>query len=212
MKLKHLKINKSIFKYLLFLPFLLFTFCQSENDATPFDENEMITKDSNVVSLMQLAINGSSVDDYANKDDNNKDDSDDQCTEFLYPFTIYAYVGDNPALQTILINSDEELLAFFEELTTTNRIYIDFPVSLIDDDGVETVINNLTELEGTLQLVIDACIGDGDDNNYDDYQYCKDNKKKVYICHKGKTICVSINAIWGHLTNHEEDYLGKCDD
>ena len=42
------------------------------------------------------------------------------------------------------------------------------------------------------------------------YEYCHKNNKKVNICHKGKTICISINAIWGHISNHSEDYLGSC--
>ena len=82
-----------------------------------------------------------------------------------------------------------------------------------------------------MHLALEVCYGDDDDNddsdddndddNNDDdsddddsddtYQYCDKNKKKVYICHKGNTICVSVNAIWGHLEHHDEDYLGKCD-
>ena len=64
--------------------------------------------------------------------------------------------------------------------------------------------------------------GDGsDDDNFADvkesnhdteYKFCDKNSKKVYICHKGKTICVSVNAIWGHMEHHEEDLMGTCED
>jgi hypothetical protein len=48
--------------------------------------------------------------------------------------------------------------------------------------------------------------------NNSDYEYCGKKNKKVYICHEGKTICVSVNAIWGHMAHHKDDYLGTCDD
>ncbi len=216
MKLNYLKPKLGSLTYLLILPLFFFTFCQSESDTITLNESEVITKDSKVIAYIQLAINGNSVEGIAKKDEDNKDDNDDQCTEFQYPLTTYAYIGDNPAKQTIVLKNDEELLVFIENLTATDRVYIEFPVTLIDGDGVETVINDLTEFEGTLQMIVDACVGFDDDDDEDDdnvdYQYCQNNNKKVYICHKGKTICVSINAIWGHLNQHEEDYLGKCDD
>lgn len=38
------------------------------------------------------------------------------------------------------------------------------------------------------------------------------NNKKVYICHNGKTNQISINSVNSHLKNHDDDFLGKCDD
>jgi len=40
--------------------------------------------------------------------------------------------------------------------------------------------------------------------------YCSGNgnNRKVYICHKGKTICVSVNALQAHLGHG--DQLGEC--
>ena len=38
--------------------------------------------------------------------------------------------------------------------------------------------------------------------------YCDNKQKKVYMCHNGNTICVSLNAVQAHL-NHG-DYLGQC--
>jgi hypothetical protein len=59
----------------------------------------------------------------------------------------------------------------------------------------------------------DSDDGTGDSSDDDNgFKFCDKNSKKVYICHKGKTICVSVNAIWGHLQQHEEDFLGTCED
>ena len=40
---------------------------------------------------------------------------------------------------------------------------------------------------------------------------CGKNNNKVLVCHKGKTICISPNAVQTHLNNHG-DYLGSCGD
>jgi hypothetical protein len=262
--MKKKKIKLGMFKYLFILPLLLLAYCQNNDDAFIINSEKMLTKDSKVISLMKSAVTSDSdptlsksdnesknENDDSDHDDNDDsdhhdDDDSDQCTQFLYPMTFFVLVGDDPALQTIVINSDEELLIFFDTLTTTNQLYISFPVTLLDADGVETVINDLAELEGTLQMAVDACSGyddddnhasddsdhdesddndhngsddsnhngnsDSDDDSTDDYEYCQDNNKKVYICHKGITICVSVNAIWGHMQHHEEDYLGSCED
>jgi len=231
-------ITKNIFKYaLLSIPLLFFTYCQNIEEDVVFVEEAKLTKDSKIVSLMAQAINSDS-----DKKTFTKSDINDQCTEFLYPMTFELYKGDNPTPTIVTINSDEELIAFLETLTTEVRFYIHYPITLVDVDGVETVINDLTDFEGTLQMLVDACQGyddddsddddsddndsdddDSDDNDSDDddsddddsdddeYDYCQNNNKKVYICHKGQTICVSINAIWGHLNQHEEDYLGQCE-
>lgn len=238
MKPINIEFKLGILRYLFFIPFLLFTFCDNSSEEIYFSDYEMITKDSKVISLMKSAVKSNS-DKELIKSGNTNSDASGQCVEFQYPMTFSAYIGDNPTIQVIVINSDEELLEFFNMLTTTNQIYIIFPVILIDVDGLPTEIENITDLEGTLQMALDACGGngsddgnddgsndgnddgsndgnddgsnDGDEDNYD-FDFCHSNNKKVYICHKGQTICVSINAIWGHTNQHEEDYLGQCDE
>ena len=135
-----------------------------------------------------------------------KSDDDDQCVEFKYPIGLYVYYAGSRSIETRVIDSDESLFSFFDEMTSTDQLNIDFPFELIGTDNEVTIVDNLTELEETLQIVVDACRGEVD------YDFCDDKNKKVYICHKGKTLCISINAIWGHINNHEDDYIGKCDD
>jgi len=239
---------------LLLLPLLLLTFCQNIEEDIVFLKGATLTKDSKVVSLMIDAVKNNSDQTFA------KSHSDDQCTEIAYPMSFEVYHGDNPVPTVTTINSDEELIDFLSLLSTDTSFYIYFPITLIDVDGVETIIYSLEEFEGTLQMLVDACHGnddgdsddddddsdddgdsddddsdgdddsddddsddddddsddddsddDDDDSDDDDYDYCHNNNKKVYICHKGQTICVSINAIWGHLNQHEEDFLGKCE-
>ena len=42
--------------------------------------------------------------------------------------------------------------------------------------------------------------------------YCSNNanSQKVYVCHNGNTICISVNALDTHLNGHAGDYLGTC--
>ncbi len=182
-----------LLRYLLFLPFLLLTFCEENSETALLDNEAVITKNSNVASLMKSAVKS---------DDENDDDT--QCVEYVYPIGFYVLFPDSQSIETIIVNSDEELFDFFDTLTSTDEIRIDFPLVLVDVDGEETILNNLTELEETLQIAVDACRGN------DEYEYCDDNNKKVYICHNGNTLCVSINAIKAHLDHGDE--LGQCED
>lgn len=305
MKKRTLPFKMGLFKYLLLLPVFLFINCENDLDEPLMSSQVRLTQDSKVLSLMKAAI--VSPDDYltANKESLSKSTvdpaMDDQCTHFLYPMTFEVYSGDNPNPVLWEINSDEELLSFIDTLvasSTTYEYYIRFPITLLDTDGNPTVLENLEELEGTLQMAVEACEGmdndpadgsggsddgsggsgdgsdggsddgsggsddgsedgsndgsdggsnddsgesdddDSDDDSDDDddedesdddddesddeyeaeasddnpngYEYCDKKSKKVVICHKGITICISVNALWGHMQHHEEDYLGSC--
>ena len=223
MKLKNFEFNFGIFKYLFFLPFLTFTFCENLNEDLILSTNDVLTKDSNVISLMMSAVKSSSDIEFT------KSGNNDPCTEFLYPIT---FILVEEIAKPIVISSNEQLNEFINSLTVRDNFIMYFPITLIDSEGEETQLADLAALEGTLQMALDACEGngddddnDGDDNNFNDgdddnfndgdndtpWDFCHENNKKVYICHKGKTICVSINAIWGHTNQHAEDYLGQCE-
>ena len=193
MKIKKLNNSFNLLGYLLILPFLLFFACQEGVEDISMESESAINQDSKIVSLMKSAIKSGS-------------DDDDQCVEFVYPIAFYAYYPSSVNIETIVIENDEELISFFDHLASVDQINIDFPFGLTSDDGEVTLIYSLTELEETLQIAVDACRGEGE------FEYCDDKNKKVYVCHNGQTICISVNAIWTHLNNHEDDYKGKCDD
>ena len=374
MKKKTVKAKSGLWKYLFVFPLFLLSFCQSEFEEPNGVSENKLTIDANVLFLMKSAIQSNSDQILTqNKDALSKStatEDDGQCTNFLYPMTFQVYSRDDPIPETKEINSDEELIAFIDVFTSENsagayspnyEMFIYFPIILLDTDGYETELNNLTELEGTLEMAVKACesfnadsdgssgaesdsgsdsgsdgssgddgssdgsdgdsgagssdgsdgssgaesdsgsdggsdgssgddsdngsddssaddgssdgsdgssgaesdsgsdggsdgsSGDDSDNGSDDssaddgssdgsdgssgaesdsgsdsgsvnvaeteqsdddngFKFCDKNSKKVYICHKGKTICVSVNAIWGHMNHHEEDYLGTCED
>jgi len=185
------KLNLTIFSLLLSITLL--TSCN--NDLIEVSQNtETFNKNSKVISLVKSTTS------------TEVSNSAEQCVDYIYPIAFYAYYANSQSIETIVVNSDQELFNFFDHLTTVDEISIDFPVVLTNSDGEETIINDLIALEGTLQIVVDACNGGGGN----EYDYCDNNQEKVYICHNGQTICISVNAVWAHLNNHGEDYLGTC--
>ena len=208
--MKQKKTIKNITKAILLLSVLTLTFCGKGEEVVTFSDQGLITKDSEVISLMMEVVGASeslTKSDFAT-------DQDNSCTDFRYPISFYL---NEELAQAIVINSDEEFIDFVNSLQDDQYFNIYFPITLLDTDGEETIIYNLEELKGTLIYALDACddVNDDDDDDSDDdydYEYCDKNGKKVYICHKGNTICVSVNAIWGHINQHDEDYLGQCND
>ncbi len=177
-----------LLRCLILLPFLFFTFCQEEDEVIVQDTNEVVTKDSQAVFLMKSAVTD--------------DSGDGKCLEYKYPISFYVYYPQSKSIETIVINSDEELFESFEQLANTDQISIDFPFVLLDTNNEETIINNLTGLQATLTVAIDACSGNSD------FEFCDNNNKKVNICHNGNTICVSVNAVQAHLEHG--DVPGQC--
>lgn len=276
--MEHIKSNLPKIKYLLFLPLILLSFCTNETQEVVFRSEATLTKDSKVLQLMRAAVADSSSD----ITKSGTTSGSGQCTEFKYPITFYLNVE---LAQPVVINSDEELIDFIDSLLANDQITLYFPIVLLDTDGEQTILYTVEELEGTLQMAVDACssmngggsgddtgstgdnsgsddtnggsdntgsgddgtdsgsgddnggsdnTGSGDDGNSDtgdsgddnggsdnnagnddgtpDYTpyICDKNGKKVNICHNGHTICVSVNAIWGHINQHEDDYMGTC--
>ena len=72
----------------LFLPLLLFTFCQNLGEDLVFIEEAKVTKDSKIVSLMIEAGKNN-----ADKTLAKSDDDDEQCTKFLYPMTFKVFLA-----------------------------------------------------------------------------------------------------------------------
>ena len=174
--------------FILMLVSSLLIYCSSSEDDVPRNEESSITKNSNVLELLKLAIE--------------EDGTGQQCSGYKYPINFLVKSKNEGAFKPTVIISDEDLEFFINSLTLDDRLRIDFPVVLMDDENNETVVNSVNQLEETLQLTLDACSGSVE------YEYCHTNNKKVYVCHNNVTICISINALQTHL-NHG-DALGQC--
>jgi len=97
----------------------------------------------------------------------NEDDDDIECIDFQYPVSISVFNTAFEVINTVTINSDEELYDFIEDLEGGLLAGINFPVTMIKADGSTIVVNNNDELQAAIEAAKDTCDED-DDNDYDD--------------------------------------------
>ncbi len=189
MKTMSIRLLVSIGFYLI-LPLMILQSCQEKGNEIINPTSEItFTKFSEISTLLKMAVEPA---------------DEDQCIRYKYPITFFAQLSSSEPITSVSIGSDDDLFDFFDQLSSSDEIRIDLPMTLIGEDNVETQINTLDELEETLEVVVDACSGD------QSYEYCHSNNKKVYICHNGTTLCISVNAINAHLEHG--DTLGQCQD
>ncbi len=96
------------------------------------------------------------------------DDDDIECIDFVYPITLFTFGVDNQQSGQVIVESDQGMRRFFEELEEGDLISIEFPVTLRKHDGTEVVVENNTELAAALELAKNQCDEDDDDNYNDD--------------------------------------------
>ncbi len=89
-------------------------------------------------------------------------DDDIDCVDFVYPITFFVYNSDTEITTTVVVNSDIELFLFLSNLGSHDFITIQYPISVILNNGTVVEINNNEELEN----IINEC--DDDDNDTSD--------------------------------------------
>ena len=105
--------------------------------------------------------------------DENSGDDDIECIDIQYPITASIFNQNNELLDTVVINSDEELFDFLDDIDEDTIVTFDFPITVILWDGTTVVINNFTELQSVIESAIDQCDEDDDnDPNDDDCNNC----------------------------------------
>lgn len=148
MTTKHSIMNLFNKKLLLLTFFALFVFvsCEDEQvDNNLLNEVETILPNSELAAMMQDVA---SVEIF-------------ECVAFQYPISFSLYNTNFQVLETVTINSDSELLVFFESMnnTTDNVVLIslNFPVMLVYDNGNSIAVQNNQELEAALTAASDNC-------------------------------------------------------
>ncbi|MGB5237122.1 MAG: hypothetical protein WBM43_13660 [Flavobacteriaceae bacterium] len=95
------------------------------------------------------------------------DDDDIECIDFKYPITLYTFDINEVETGTVTVGSDEDLRKFFSGLEEDDLISIDFPVTLVNYDGSEIVVDSNAELANAIERAKETCDED-DDNDYND--------------------------------------------
>lgn len=97
----------------------------------------------------------------------NEDDDDIECIDFQYPITASIFNENNDLIDTVVINNDNEMYNFIEDLDEFAAVTISFPITVIFADGNTQTINSIQELENAIEMADDTCDED-DDNDFDD--------------------------------------------
>jgi hypothetical protein len=112
----------------------------------------------------------------------NEFDDDIECVDIAYPFTVSVFDTNNELIDTITINSDQELYFFLEELDEDKIVNVEFPITLILSDGTEISVSNLDQLEDVIDDAEDDCDEDDDyDYNDDDCDNCSTDQLTEFI-------------------------------
>ncbi|MEP1033474.1 DUF4382 domain-containing protein [Ekhidna sp.] len=98
----------------------------------------------------------------------NGDDEDIECIDFTYPLSIATYNSLSQQIGAEEINSDQEFYTFINQADENNLLGFDFPVELVDLEGMTFSVNNNNELMTAISNSSNAC----DEN---DYKYFSDN-------------------------------------
>ncbi|WP_296383889.1 hypothetical protein [Winogradskyella sp.] len=99
----------------------------------------------------------------------NIDDDDIECIDFQYPIEASIFNSNNELLNTVNLESDNQLYEFIGAIDLNDIITISFPITVTLSDNSEISINNLNVLETTIENAINTCDED------DDYDYSDDD-------------------------------------
>ncbi|MFD1062689.1 hypothetical protein ACFQ1Q_05480 [Winogradskyella litorisediminis] len=97
----------------------------------------------------------------------NENDDDIECIDFQYPITASVFNANNDLIDTIVINNDNEMYDFIDDLDEFVAVTINFPITVIFADGNTQTVNSIQELENAIETADDSCDED-DDNDFDD--------------------------------------------
>ncbi|NNC69435.1 MAG: hypothetical protein HKN90_01275, partial [Flavobacteriaceae bacterium] len=98
----------------------------------------------------------------------NEDDEDIESVDFIYPISFSTFNTSTEQINTVTVSNDEELYNFVDEIEETALISIRFPVTLVSNDGIETIINDIDTLEDYLDNANLVAYDEDDDFDYDD--------------------------------------------
>ncbi len=103
----------------------------------------------------------------------NEFDDDIECIDFEYPITASIFNTNNELITSITLTDDEQMYNFIDDINDNDIVTIIFPIMVVISDGTSITINNLNELQNTIENYGDDCDEDDDyDYNDDDCNNC----------------------------------------
>ncbi|MDA0178581.1 MULTISPECIES: hypothetical protein [Mesoflavibacter] len=105
----------------------------------------------------------------------NETDDDIECIDFVYPISFSIYNTDFQVIDTVTVNSDQELYSFLDTLNGPVIASLNFPVSLEAANGDIVVVNSNAELTTAIENADGTCDED------DDYDWNDDDCTEEFI-------------------------------
>ena len=97
----------------------------------------------------------------------NEIDDDIECLDFQYPIGASVFNIISEIILDIVIDNDEEMHEFIENLSENDVATLVFPITIILSDDTQRNITSLDQLESEIEMVKDDCDED-DDFDFDD--------------------------------------------
>ena len=156
----------------------------------------------------EIAIDSQSkLNSYSNNcNGENVADDDIECIDFNYPISASVFNTNNDLISTKTFTDDSNLYGFIKTIGTNHFVSINFPITVTLSDDTEITINNLNELESTIDLHKNDCDEDDDyDYNDDDCDDCKVEDLINYL-----TSCSNwtVDKLERYDTNYDDAYDG----
>ncbi len=85
------------------------------------------------------------------------EDDDIECIDFKYPFTVSVFNAEIELIENITFYSDEKLFDFLKNLNEDDIVNVNFPITVVLSDTTQMIINNLDQLEETIENIIGYC-------------------------------------------------------
>ena len=112
----------------------------------------------------------------------NVSDDDIECLDFQYPISAAIFNSQNELISSVTFSNDYQFYEFIDNIDESDFVSINFPISVVLFDGMQLSINNLNELEDTIQEFSNDCDEDDDyDYNDDDCNDCNTDQLKAVL-------------------------------
>lgn len=128
----------------------------------------------------QVVVNSQAELDALREANSNETDDDIECIDFKYPITISIYNLNFQVIDVVTINSDEQLHHFIRNLEGGVLASLNFPVTMVYEDGTTIEVHNNTELENVMKEARNACDED-DDNDWNDDDFTKERLDNLLV-------------------------------
>ncbi|MCR9181856.1 MAG: hypothetical protein NXH73_02925, partial [Flavobacteriaceae bacterium] len=127
--------------------FLFLLSCSTDDGIVIDDVQETITNDSQLFNLLNRIPESSNT------------PNSISCIDFQYPITFLIFDSNNQQTGSQTVNNDVELLLFITNIEPNTTISIEFPISVILQNGSVVQVNNNQELQN---LILECDLNGGD--------------------------------------------------